>query len=207
MEIMHVEENTNIMDNVDEIFLIKSSQSGDIDSFEKLIESHKQRVYGIALKMTKNREDALDASQDALIKVYRSIGKFSFKSSFSTWLYRIVVNCCIDHIKKQKKLVLIQGGDEDGRENIIDRIEEKDTPESILEKKIKKQEIKRAFDELEEEFKTVVILRDIEGFSYDEIARINDISLGTVKSRISRGRKKLRDIIIRNREGGNGGEM
>ncbi len=207
MEIMHVEENTNIMDNVDEIFLIKSSQSGDIDSFEKLIESHKQRVYGIALKMTKNREDALDASQDALIKVYRSIGKFSFKSSFSTWLYRIVVNCCIDHIKKQKKLVLIRDGDEDGRENVIDRIESEDTPESILEKKIKKQEIKRAFDELEEEFKTVVILRDIEGFSYEEIARINDISLGTVKSRISRGRKKLREIIIRNREGGNGDEM
>lgn len=196
-----------IMDNLDEIFLIKSSQKGDIDSFEKLIESHKQRVYGIALKMTKNREDALDASQDALIKVYRSIGKFSFKSSFSTWLYRIVVNCCIDHMKKQKKLVLIERRDEEGRENAIDRIEAEDTPESIFEKKIKKQEIRRAFDELEDEFKTVVILRDIEGFSYEEIAKINDISLGTVKSRISRGRKKLRDILIRNRAGGDGGEM
>lgn len=181
--------------NLDERRLVRLSQEGDIDSFECLIESHKQRVYNIALRMVKNRDDAFDVSQEVFIRVYKSIGKFGGKSSFSTWLYRITVNCCLDHLKKEGRYKYINDVGEDGPgAGVVENLRTEETPESIMESRIKRDELKRAICMLESDFRVAVVLRDIQGFSYDEISRITNANIGTVKSRISRGRRRLREI-------------
>ncbi|WDV47300.1 sigma-70 family RNA polymerase sigma factor [Clostridiaceae bacterium M8S5] len=188
------------MNNNDEM-LIKRCQKGDIDAFEILIESYEKIAYNIALKMIKNREDAMDVSQEAFIKVYKSINKFNFQASFSTWLYRIVVNTCIDFLKKEKKDLSIDSTikTEDGeiKSQIADT---KNTPERILEKKLTRELVHNSINELSEIHKVAIILRDIHGFSYEEIAEITQTGKGTVKSRINRARIALKKIIMKDKE-------
>ncbi|RKD33168.1 RNA polymerase sigma factor [Thermohalobacter berrensis] len=185
------------MDNEDR--LIAESIKGNIDAFEKLIEKYEKTAYNIALKMLKNHEDAMDISQEALIKVYKSISKFNRKSAFSTWLYRIVVNTCIDFLnKKKKKVFSIDNPITTETGEIKREIEDNTyTPEVIIDRKETKEIIYDSIDKLDTIYKTVIILRDIQGFSYKEIAQILDCSIGTVKSRISRGRKILKKIIVK----------
>ncbi|WP_026893778.1 sigma-70 family RNA polymerase sigma factor [Clostridiisalibacter paucivorans] len=185
-----------------EHILIKKSIKGDIDAFEKLIEKHEKRAYNIALKMLKNPDDAMDVSQEALIKVYRYIKGFNEKSSFSTWLYRIVVNTCIDYLRKNKERHYSLDNPINTSEGEIKREVADDTssPEKELEKTLNKELIHSSINKLEDIHKTVIILRDIEGFSYEEIAKILDCSLGTVKSRIKRGRDNLKQIIVKEME-------
>ncbi len=182
--------------------LIKKCKKGDIDAFEELILEHEKRAYNIALKMLKNPEDAMDISQEAFIKVYKSINNFNLKSSFATWLYRIVVNTCLDFLKKnQTKVYHIDNPikTEDGE--ITREIADIQTaPEVILERKMTRQLVHNAMDELDNIHRTVLILRDIQGFSYKEISEMLDCSLGTVKSRIKRGRDNLKSVIIKQME-------
>lgn len=181
--------------------LIKKCQKGDIDAFETLISSYEKIAYNIALKMLKNREDAMDISQEAFIKVYKSIDKFNFKSSFSTWLYRIVVNTCIDHLKKKKKVYSIDSTVETQNGEIHTEIPDTtNNPEQLMEKKLTKELVHRSINELSETHKVVIVLRDIQGFSYEEISQIIGCSQGTVKSRISRARSALKKIIINDTE-------
>ncbi|AHM55976.1 RNA polymerase, sigma-24 subunit, ECF subfamily [Peptoclostridium acidaminophilum DSM 3953] len=198
------------MDNInfDEMRLVRLSQEGDVDSFERLIESHKQRVYNIALRMVKNREDAFDVSQEVFIRVYKSIGKFGGKSSFSTWLYRITVNCCLDHLKKEGRYKYISDvGDDRMGTGVIENLRADETPESVMENRIKQDEIKKALKLLDSDFRAAVVLRDIQGFSYDEISRITNANIGTVKSRISRGRRRLREIYTELAQRGDKSEL
>ncbi|WP_066504342.1 RNA polymerase sigma factor [Abyssisolibacter fermentans] len=181
--------------------LIKKCQKGDIDAFETLISSYEKIAYNIALKMLKNREDAMDISQEAFIKVFKSIDKFNFKSSFSTWLYRIVVNTCIDHLKKKKKVYSIDSTVETQNGEIHTEIPDTtNNPEQLMEKKLTKELVHRSINELSETHKVVIVLRDIQGFSYEEISQIIGCSQGTVKSRISRARSALKKIIINDTE-------
>lgn len=183
--------------NEREITLIKRSQNGDIDAFEALISDNTRFVYNIALKMLKNKEDAEDISQEALIKVYRNIDSFNMESSFKTWMYRIVVNTCLDHLRKNKVTVLSIDKPIITEHNEFQvEIEDKSfSPEELFEKKEDWKLINHALDQLDDSFKAAIILRDINDFSYEEIADILTCNLGTVKSRISRGRQKLREII------------
>ncbi|WP_099187734.1 RNA polymerase sigma factor [Tepidibacter mesophilus] len=172
--------------------LIKRCIDGDVDAFETLIDEYKQTSYNIALGIVKDPDDAMDISQEALIKVYRYMKNFNQKSSFSTWLYRIVMNTCLDYIKKNDKNKVIPIN-----EDIINKQDThiESNPERILDKKIETQQIRDAIDKLSSIQKTAIILRDIQGFSYEEIANITDSSLGTVKSRIRRGRENLKEIL------------
>ncbi|WFD09280.1 RNA polymerase sigma factor [Tepidibacter hydrothermalis] len=172
--------------------LIKKCIEGDIDAFEILIDKYKQTAYNIALGIVKNPDDAMDMSQEALIKVYRYIKNFNQKSSFSTWLYRIVMNTCLDYIKKNEKNKIVPINEE-----IINNEDScmGSNPEQILDKKIETQQIRDAIDKLSPIQKNAIILRDIQGFSYEEIANITECSLGTVKSRIKRGRENLKMIL------------
>jgi RNA polymerase sigma-70 factor (ECF subfamily) len=181
-----------------EILLIKRSKKGDTDSFEELISNYQLNAYNIAFRMLGNQEDAKDCTQDALIKVYKSIGKFKGNSSFSTWLYRIVTNTCKDFIRKKKE-VLYLDNDIKGEEGNIKRElrDEGDTPETVLEKSELKEVVTQAISELNEDHREVIVLRDINGYSYDEIAEILNCSHGTVKSRINRGRKALKEVLLK----------
>lgn len=178
--------------------LIKQAVSGDEASFEALIFACKGKAYSIAFRYLRNQEDAMDALQESLIKIYRHLDKFNFESSFDTWVYRIVVNTCNDMVKKSKKRPEpIQFS------NYYDEPREKEIPDSEMlpdERLIHKEESEHILNCLEKipiEQKEILILRDIQGFSYEEIAQILKCNTGTVKSRISRARQRLREVYLR----------
>lgn len=183
--------------------LIKRCKAGDIDSFEELIENYQLMAYNIAYKLLNNQEDAKDVTQEALIKVYKSIGKFRGDSNFSTWIYRIVYNSAIDFIRKQKKSNTysidkeLESEDGSYKRDIAD---DKYIPEKVYEEKEKKELVHKALNSLPDKYRGVLILRDIHYFSYDEISNITKVPVGTVKSRINRGRQKLKEILLKSTE-------
>ena len=167
--------------------LIKKAAGGDMNAFEQLIEQYQGMVYNLALKLLCNPEDAADAAQDTLIKTYNSISSFNGKSRFSTWIYRVTYNVCLDRIRKTKRRT-----HELLNERIVDG---GPTPQSALEDSERALIIKDAINSLPPDQKTAIVMRDIDGFSYDEISEVLSCSLGTVKSRINRARLKLREIL------------
>ncbi len=186
--------------NEAEIFLIKMSQKGDIGSFETLIKDYKKIAYNIALKFLRNKEDAEDVSQESLIKVFKNIEKFNMNSSFKTWMYRIVVNSCLDFKRKKKEnIVSVDQPIHSGYDEFYMELEDKESsPEKIIDRKFTSEIVMGAIEKLDDDFKTVIILRDINDFSYSEISKILTCNIGTVKSRISRGRQKLKEILEEN---------
>ncbi len=183
--------------------LIKQAQGGDTSAFEKLIQRHEKIVFNIAYKMLSNAEDVKDISQDVFVKVYKNLPKFDGKSAFSTWIYRITVNTCIDEIRKRKGKETYSMDEEfEGDENSMSRQYEDEgpTPEEALIADEKKKMIMDGISRLSQEHKTVIVLRDIEGFSYTEITEITGMTLGTVKSRLARARLQLKNILIKQME-------
>jgi len=182
--------------------LIKKCAQGDIEAFEELILKYEKTAYNIALKMIRNQDDAMDISQEAFIKVFKSIKTFNFEASFSTWLYRIVTNTCLDFLRKNSKRSYSLNNPINTEDGEIQREipDVSNNTEDIFEKQLTKELVHKAINKLEDNHKAVIILRDIEGFSYEEISQILDCSLGTVKSRISRARNNLKNIIIEDEE-------
>jgi RNA polymerase sigma-70 factor (ECF subfamily) len=180
--------------------LIKAFQGGDRAAFDKLVLRHRDKLFNLCYSFLGDYEDANDSSQEAFIKAYQGLKKFRLESSFSTWLYRIAVNTCTNKVKslayRQKKMTssLDNPGGMDGNRS-LDIRDEDPTPLMELEEKERQDLIRRAIDQLPPEHKAVVALRDIEGFSYEEIAEITGSNLGTVKSRLSRARIDLRSKL------------
>ena len=181
--------------------LIQKAQKGDTNAFGTLVASYEKFIFNVACKMFSNSEDAADIAQEALIKVYKNIDKFDFNSSFSTWLYRITVNACIDEMRRRKGKESFSIDAEDEESGLTVQIE--DTSLNAEEKVIQNEtvsEVRAAIDNLSEEHKTVIILRDLQDMTYEQVAQTLDISIGTVKSRLARARKSLKDIILKDRE-------
>ncbi|PAB61399.1 RNA polymerase subunit sigma-24 [Anaeromicrobium sediminis] len=178
--------------------LIKKCQSGDVESFELLIKDYEKRAFNIAYRMLGNVEDANDATQEAFIKIYKHINKFKGDSSFSTWLYRIVTNTCLDILRKNKnKKTLSYDNPTETEEGTIKRefVDHKTNTEKTVEREMVKKELHECINSLGDSHKTAIILRDINGFSYKEIAHILSCSEGTVKSKINRARKNLKNLL------------
>ncbi|NLU10097.1 MAG: sigma-70 family RNA polymerase sigma factor [Tepidanaerobacter acetatoxydans] len=174
--------------------LVRRAKRGDISAFEDLISGYEKKVYNTAYRFFNNAEDAMDVSQEIFIKVFTSLRRFREDSSFSTWLYRIAVNTCIDFLRKKREDVLPI------KEEIVmdDKIElgfHTELPEEFVEKQEAKQAIMKAISTLPEEQRICIILRDVQGFSYTEISDILSCSLGTVKSRLFRGRRALKENL------------
>ena len=182
--------------------LVKRSIQGDGQAFGELVFNYQNKVYALAFRYMGNEDDAYDMSQETFIKAYRSLHSFKGESSFSTWIYRIATNVCLDEIRRKKRRVVPLSLDEplatlDGEEV------EKEIPDSslsadrIYEQKEFSQYIQKLLDQMKPEHKTAIILRDVMELSYEEIASVLDCSIGTVKSRINRARgilqKKLGD--------------
>lgn len=180
--------------------LIAKAQNGDMSAFEEIISLHEQSVYRIALRYTQNESDALDISQETFIKVYRALSSFKGDSALSTWIYRIASNVCIDHMRKNNKIseVPLYKTDADGNTYDIEVSSTIGNPDEYVESMETISEINDALNKLSDEHKEIIIFRDIEGFSYTEISNILELEEGTVKSRISRARKKLRTILMDN---------
>lgn len=180
----------------EEALLIKRAQSSDAAALEALLKLYEKRVYNIAYRYMNNEADAYDMAQEALIKLYRGIRSFKGQSAFSSWVYRLTVNTCLDGLRKRRRVplsldhVLENGASFEAAAG--------DSPELCVLSLENAEDIHRAINSLSDDHRQVVILRDINGLTYDEIAYSLDISVGTVKSRLNRGRQRLRELLIRN---------
>lgn len=182
----------------DEKKLIQKSKSGDVKSFEILISRYEKLAYNVAYRILGNEEDAKDMTQESLIKVYKYLKNFRMDSSFSTWLYRIVMNTCKDELRKKKLNVISIDkpiNTTDGS-MYMDLKDFSSTPEEELESKETQGEVQKALSKVNEKNRIVVVLRDIKGFTYSEISEILDVPVGTIKSRINRGRQELKSILL-----------
>ncbi len=177
--------------------LIEKSVNGDLQAFEELIEPYQQKVYNLCYRMIGNSHDAVDLSQEVFLKVYKALKKFRKDSSFSTWLYRITMNTCTDELRKRKKQkrVISLERIEDAGMGIAETESDGNSPEFELSRKESRYEIVSAINKLSYKFKAVIVLKDLHGFTYKEIADIQKCSVGTVKSRLSRARNYLKDIL------------
>lgn len=165
--------------------LLSAHVDGDADAFGNLMRRHEDRVFAIALRMTGNRPDALDATQDAFVAAFRQARSFRGDAQFSTWMYRIAVNATYDLLRKRKR------GPE-GEPEMEDRVED---PARGDETAALRVDIVRALRALPADYREAVVMHDLGGIPYEEIARITKTRIGTVKSRISRGRRRLAELL------------
>ncbi len=188
------------MTREEESAVIKRILDGDINAFEILMTAYEKNVYNLALRMCSNPEDAADMTQEAFIKAYNSLPSFRGDSKFSVWLYRIVSNVCLDFLRKQKRrpAVSLSVEDDSGENTELDIPDESSCPDKLLEQQLTKEALHMGLNDLPHDQKQILILRELQGFSYDEISSVLNIEPGTVKSRIFRARKKLCAFLIRN---------
>lgn len=173
--------------------LVELAVGGDAYAFETLMQKHESRMFAVALRMCANREDAQDCLQDAMLRIYKAMPSFKGQSSFSTWAYRITMNTCLDDLRRKKvrKATSLDAMLDLG----WSPVDPGDTPEKHADNAEMRRELSKAIQQLPEDMRAAIVLRDIQGFSYDEIAQMLDANVGTIKSRISRGRERLRDIL------------
>jgi len=169
--------------------LVRRCQNGDMAAFEQLFYKYQDRVYSTAYRMMNDQEDAQDLTQEIFLRAYQRIGKFDFRSAFSTWLYRLAVNLCIDELRKRKR-----SANTTPLEEAVLQADE-NTPEDHVMSRDREKRVWDAINSLKDKERSIIILRDIEGLSYKEIAEVLKCSLGRVKSRIHEARQKLKAIL------------
>lgn len=188
---------------MDEQVLIERAGRGDEAAFEQLVIAYKKQIYNLALRMTGNREDAFDLTQETFLKAWHAIELFQFDSKFSTWLCRIASNTCIDHLRRQrrKKTFSLTTLDDEDAAYEISIADSTLDPAHIVEEMQDRQSVYDALQSLPAEYRVVLSLRAIEDMSYDEIGQALNLNSGTVKSRIARAREKMRKAMDGNFSG------
>jgi len=193
---------TNTSIEQESIQLVKAFLEGDKNAFDQLILLRKRMVFNLCFRFLGNYEDADDCAQEVFLKVYRSLKKFRFESNFTTWLYRITVNTCknklnsLDYRLRFKKMRINNNKPkEEETPQSVEIGDETYSPDSSLKRKEISQLIQDAVNKLPTPQKMVVVLRDMEGRSYDEIVQVTGLKLGTVKSKLSRARQELRERL------------
>ena len=184
----------------DEKEIIRLLKSNFDEAFSRVIEEYQKKVFSMTSYMLGNYDDALDASQEVFFKVYKSIKNFREESSLTTWIYRITSNVCMDEMRKRKKTKNVVSISRDDEESEVQIIDDKNAPEKALELSELQRIVRHNINLLEKDHRAVIILRDIEGLSYEEIADILNCSIGTVKSRINRARGALKKKLEKNKE-------
>lgn len=186
----------------DEI-LVEMCKQGDLAAFEQLLEKHQSRVYTLAYRYMSNHADASDLAQEAFIKIYRSLNTYRGEASFQSWMYRLVTNVCMDELRRRGRAKtvsieeLMEGkkGLNMHRENAGSRL-----PEDVVIRNELQREVQNVLNSLSDEHRVIVVMRDIQGYSYEEIAELLKCSLGTVKSRLNRARHVLKEKLLARRE-------
>lgn len=183
-----------------ETSLIALSKNGDKTAFSSLMSLYEKRVYNYALRTTKNPDDALDISQEIFIKLYNSIKNFRGESAFSTFVFRIMANCCNDFLKKNNKTkaISLYYEDENEEEKVLSVPDETASPERQFEQAELKEILANAINSLSDDFREVFILKHINGQSLEEISDILGLEIGTVKSRLFRAREKIKCTLLKN---------
>ena len=189
--------------NIDEAVLVEQCRRGDSAAMEHLILKYQNRIYNVILKMCANTDDAAELTQETFVKIIETIDRFESKSSFYTWAFRIAVNLTINYCKRSVKLAFRSLDTDDGEQDWQAKSTLKEylrddrapDPADVAQDKELTELIVKAMMKLDDAQRTVIVLRDIEGMNYAQIAEVLNIETGTVKSRISRARSNLREIM------------
>jgi RNA polymerase sigma-70 factor, ECF subfamily len=178
--------------------LVDRARAGDRAAFQALFQKYHRRVYSVALGVVKRPEDAMDVVQDAFIKVHKHLATFQGNSSFYTWLYRIVMNLGIDHVRRTRKVV--EWGDDvpldqaAGDGALVPKVADANPSRTLVRRELS-DKIRQALDTLPEYHRAVILLREVEGMSYEEIAEVLDVPKGTIMSRLFHARRKMQDQL------------
>ena len=186
------------MTREEEMAVVKKVLAGDVNAFELLVTDNQKSVYNLAYKMMKNESDALDISQEVFLKAYTNLKHFRGDSRFSVWLYRLAYNACIDATRKSKAALnmSLTVTDEDSNTTEMELTDTRPLPERELERRETQREVQEAINQLPEDQRKIIVMREFSDMPYEDIAQALDISVGTVKSRLSRARKSLAKILI-----------
>jgi RNA polymerase sigma-70 factor (ECF subfamily) len=190
-------------DDIDDLDLVERARSGDDEAFRALFERYHRRAYSLAVGVVRSRDDALDVVQDAFIKAHRHIGKFEGNSSFYTWLYRIVMNLAIDHIRRSKRGRNVEfndavghvESDSIGEETLLPRVLDENPGKSLVRKEMR-EHIGTALAELSDNHRAVLVMRELEGLSYEEMAQAMACSKGTIMSRLFHARRNMQKRLL-----------
>ena len=177
--------------------LVSAARQGDMAAFESLVHLYEKRVFALTLRMCGNREDAAEAAQEAFLAAWQGLAFFRGDSSFSTWLYRLASNACVDLLRRESRHRTAAGPSLDDEELNLEVPDAMPSPQDEAVRRELREEIERGLAALSPEHREVLVLRELHQLSYDEIAETLDLDVGTVKSRISRGRKQLRKFLLK----------
>ncbi len=177
----------------DEKWLLANAKRGNTTAFEEIVKLYQNEVYNSAFFITKNREDALDVSQEVFLKLWRSLSSFREESSLKTYIAKITRNSALDYIRAKVKNEADALYYEDGK--AIEIPDTEASPSVEYEKEEQRNAIRHAILELPSPYREAIVMRELSGLSYDEIAKATLVSVGTVKSRISRGREELKKLL------------
>ena len=177
--------------------LVSAARQGDMAAFESLVHLYEKRVFALTLRMCGNREDAAEAAQEAFLAAWQGLAFFRGDSSFSTWLYRLASNACVDLLRRESRHRTAAGPSLDDEELNLEVPDAMPSPQDEAERRELREEIERGLAALSPEHREVLVLRELHQLSYDEIAETLDLDVGTVKSRISRGRTQLRKFLLK----------
>jgi RNA polymerase sigma-70 factor (ECF subfamily) len=179
--------------------LVGRCRDGDLSALELLVERYQDRVYNLVLRMIGRPEDAADITQEVFLRAIEHIGRFRQKAQVFTWLFRIAVNLAVSRRRRDQRVRFVSldgassGGTESGEPQSMDPIgSREDRPDDAAERDEQNRRVAQAVAELDEEFRAVLVLKDIEGLDYRQIADVLDLPLGTIKSRLHRARNELR---------------
>ncbi|QGU00183.1 RNA polymerase sigma factor RpoE [Candidatus Syntrophocurvum alkaliphilum] len=177
--------------------LVKKARDGDSEAFEELVSRYKNKVYSLSFRYMSNEEDAYDMAQEAFLKAFRSLRTFKGDASFSTWIYRITTNVCLDELRRRKRRIAPLSLNEPLATHEGDEVEKEipdtsPTADILYEQKEFAGYIQHILDQIKPEHKTAIILRDMMDLTYEEISEVLNCSVGTVKSRLNRARTALR---------------
>ena len=185
--------------DVDDRDLVRSAQRGDPDAFRTLFERYHRRAYALAYGVVRHQDDALDVVQDAFIKAHKYLDKFEGNSSFYTWLYRIVMNLAIDHLRKHRRVKPVELDEskleDGGDESLLPRILGGNPGRALMDKEIRAR-IDQALDQLSENHRSVLVMRELEGLTYEEMAVAMDCSKGTIMSRLFHARRNMQKRLL-----------
>ena len=189
-------------DPVDDRELVEAARAGDRDAFRTLFERHHRRAYSLALGVVRNADDALDVVQDAFIKAHKYLDKFEGQASFYTWLYRIVMNLAIDHLRKHQRQRPVEFDDHTVSEEggsagdaLLPRILGGNPGRALVDKEIRER-IAAALAELSDNHRAVLVMRELEGLSYEEMAQVMGCSKGTIMSRLFHARRNMQKRLL-----------
>jgi RNA polymerase sigma-70 factor (ECF subfamily) len=184
---------------VDDRDLVAAAKRGDRDAFRTLFERYHRRAYALALGVVRNPDDALDVVQDGFIKAHRYLDRFEGTSSFYTWLYRIVMNLAIDHLRKNRRQPPVELDetrvDPDSDDPLVPRILGGNPGRALLDKQIRAR-IDQALDELSDNHRAVLVMRELDGMSYEDMAQAMSCSKGTIMSRLFHARRNMQKRLL-----------